>query len=720
MDVKATKKTRSRFGCHVCKRAKIKCDEQKPHCGNCVKANKTCDYSVKLTWGGRPYKKARKENAINGKHTKPAISGDVNSDSVFLLKSLTPPLVKLESPQPHTEPFESTHTLLSHQPPTSQNTLLTSAQTLSNVLNSLAPENFDFGRVNFLNDLVDPTDTVSSSGSPQNFLLNSKGSELWPVDFAHDTASFLGNYAEDLSCVEKLVEPSGALVELPLKDRKSIPRPPRFADAGGNGEDEEEPGDLIPIKKKSTWANEHEFVVPRKSRSPQQVTEIPRGLLPLPDILLSVPYYWDSFRFFSDVTASMLVPADGSLYKSNPFKVVLPRMAMASDSVMTLLVAFAIEHRRRLLGKPEPKEIVDQLLSRALKELLILLQNEETATGDLALTLVLLFSSFDLFSLRPQRWKIHIKGAKQILYKRGLHRPFDKFSKQLVQKTQQIGLHLTADTATGLSGESNLVYFLIRWYAYMENMGMLATPLEPTSEEVQKFAAQARSQVGNWIVTAQINDSPLDYNISSKNPATFESHRDVDYFLGFNIKVLPLFARLIELIQKVNIVLKLSDSPERRLPQSLVVAATELRSEFLELIQWPIPKEITDGRKAELLAVNHAFILTGLLNLYTRVLLVPQDSAVVQQVCREILSSSSKFVKHGSPADMCCIWPYFCAGCFVVDPASRAFYKQKLIRMGQQASMGAPKALKVMERVWESGKTWMQLMLDEHAELVFL
>ncbi|KXJ86343.1 hypothetical protein Micbo1qcDRAFT_236903 [Microdochium bolleyi] len=36
---------KSRLGCLTCKRRKIKCDEAKPHCGNCVQFDVTCDFA---------------------------------------------------------------------------------------------------------------------------------------------------------------------------------------------------------------------------------------------------------------------------------------------------------------------------------------------------------------------------------------------------------------------------------------------------------------------------------------------------------------------------------------------------------------------------------------------------------------------------------------------------------------------------------------------------
>lgn len=55
-------KKRSRTGCWPCKARKVKCGEEKPACQNCVKAGETCDYSIRLNWGGR----SRKDKDSNG------------------------------------------------------------------------------------------------------------------------------------------------------------------------------------------------------------------------------------------------------------------------------------------------------------------------------------------------------------------------------------------------------------------------------------------------------------------------------------------------------------------------------------------------------------------------------------------------------------------------------------------------------------------------------
>ncbi|KAJ5179061.1 hypothetical protein N7492_002271 [Penicillium capsulatum] len=46
-------KRRSRKGCWPCKSRKVKCGEEKPICLNCERQGESCDYSVRLNWGGR-------------------------------------------------------------------------------------------------------------------------------------------------------------------------------------------------------------------------------------------------------------------------------------------------------------------------------------------------------------------------------------------------------------------------------------------------------------------------------------------------------------------------------------------------------------------------------------------------------------------------------------------------------------------------------------------
>ncbi|EFR05440.1 hypothetical protein MGYG_08452 [Nannizzia gypsea CBS 118893] len=52
-------KRRSRSGCTECRQRHRKCDEKKPACTGCQRAGKQCTYTMRLSWGGRPFSKSR-------------------------------------------------------------------------------------------------------------------------------------------------------------------------------------------------------------------------------------------------------------------------------------------------------------------------------------------------------------------------------------------------------------------------------------------------------------------------------------------------------------------------------------------------------------------------------------------------------------------------------------------------------------------------------------
>ncbi|GME98080.1 unnamed protein product [Ambrosiozyma monospora] len=212
---------------------------------------------------------------------------------------------------------------------------------------------------------------------------------------------------------------------------------------------------------------------------------IPRGLLPLPDILINVPSYFESFMFYVNNTSSLLIPADVSIYKNNPFKVVLPKLAMNNDGLMSICIAFGFSHKNLLLSHSlhkfdkgnkralsishqnydkDPTSVLNQLLSRSLNDLLILLQNKDTATSDLTLTLVLFMSTFIAFTNQSDKWKVHLKGAKQILLMKGYKRPFSKMIKDFKEHNHCFDADKPSGAINSEIKRSRLIYFLVRCY----------------------------------------------------------------------------------------------------------------------------------------------------------------------------------------------------------------------------------------------------------------
>lgn len=84
--------TRTRTGCWTCREAGYKCDEQKPHCGRCVRLNKECKgYGIRLRWRnatvsttGKRLLGAKRGKSVDGN----PISSPVSVSSPFSMSSV--------------------------------------------------------------------------------------------------------------------------------------------------------------------------------------------------------------------------------------------------------------------------------------------------------------------------------------------------------------------------------------------------------------------------------------------------------------------------------------------------------------------------------------------------------------------------------------------------------------------------------------------------------
>lgn len=61
---------RSRQGCEECRKRRRKCDENKPSCGPCILYKRSCQYQLKLVWGGRKFKKSRFGECLTSEEPK--------------------------------------------------------------------------------------------------------------------------------------------------------------------------------------------------------------------------------------------------------------------------------------------------------------------------------------------------------------------------------------------------------------------------------------------------------------------------------------------------------------------------------------------------------------------------------------------------------------------------------------------------------------------------
>lgn len=854
---KSQKRSRSRHGCSTCRKSKIKCDETKPVCTNCVKFGRKCDYSIQLTWGGRPYKvpKIEKLNPIASLSriqllsdtAKSSLIPDSNTVEVKVsrktlnsssqikknkdsLKKDSPTIqvLKFANIKPKNNSIPTDKKPSNIKPPSlnpSENLsflleMSDKNKTFPNLLKPKDPSKskeklkFDEDLPNSLEEVITPsqntqaipTNDVSTNIKTANTMLgsffNDKITQLSPwslleeIDESiNDNLKYFGSADSKLvaDIHNNSIKGSHGIMNSQFLNSNEFETLQTLTNDSSNLSSFPQNSDLnfddfaIDINKTNSFiesSTNHLFSTPMLNQSAliynnnsnnsvlsirsvsstsslsDNLEPIPRGLLPLPDMLLNVPYYYDSFLFYINSTSSILTPADDTVYKSNPFRMVLPKLAMTNKGIMSLVVAFGATHKSSLL-KQDSTEIVDALLSRALSDLLVLLNNKDTCTSDLTLTIVLLFSSFLAFNFKSDKWRVHMSGAKQIFLMRGYNRPFDK----LVSDFKTDGSLISGEIK-----KSKLLYFLIRWFAYIDIFSNLSTPLEPSEDEILKFCNSNNSnspgfsndslfsplsdlvsspnsltspKIANVSSSSELNDSnnlsesndrdigsettQIDYEVCETNEylAKDESHKGIDYMLGFKIKFLPLFSKLCQLIKHVNLIKKVNEKFNSQtttvgLSPKIIECAINLQAKFQKLKYTEYLDNSNSKSINVVIASNHCFLLMGLIQLYRRVLLMPRNSKVVQEMCIEILNTINTYIDTKEPTSLCVIFPLFVAGCECLNVSVRHSFIEKIHDLQERGSVSASVAAEIMLKCWETGQDWCEIILKENKVVVFL
>lgn len=56
-------KKRTKTGCLTCRKRRIKCGEQRPHCLQCLKSGRTCDYNARLSFRRYPFNQSASQSS---------------------------------------------------------------------------------------------------------------------------------------------------------------------------------------------------------------------------------------------------------------------------------------------------------------------------------------------------------------------------------------------------------------------------------------------------------------------------------------------------------------------------------------------------------------------------------------------------------------------------------------------------------------------------------
>lgn len=883
---------RSRKGCHNCKRLKIKCDEDKPKCSYCVKTNSDCDYSIKLTWGGRPYKDVSKrknpfETVISTNPQSPSIkktkktktkSGggvkfvmDKNSDLAFstprslplgmsdsivsldllelgnnsynslntgsfnttnsLAESLQPsnsigsepnfmssalrttisqsdsnfeingmmskssqmgsektveeldgktkiknepifgnspglsefitqdndipvlsPLPPFSNPKiaseynsvngyspqniiaddfakPKFSPSSQHH---SNYKPDSRKDSFTSLvnsfpylssgiENLSNALEKVADGGNQFSLQNseifnkFLNSIEDRKSPISFENSPNYSILSP---ELNKLQISKIDDEFINNYSTDLAKSEAYV----------LNSRKNAFR-------------QESPVSIFEIaslmknsnKIKDILDNDDNELPLDYENSPSSsisstfingLESIPPLLIPLPELLNQVPYYRQLMHFWVNTAADNLVPAPKHIYQDNPFKVLLPQMAMEYPAILTTILAFAAKSMSSITRSEAPTEIVDQLIARSCNMLLKMLKDKDEATSDGTLATVLLLSCYEVLSTNDfAKHRAHTLGARQIIKARRLkNKPtFIEFETKLNDSPDSNSL--SRDSIAGTEGD--VTFFLMRWFVYVDVIGALSA-----TTQSEYYLSQNDGNETNYLPAESVN------NLNSMDSAlhNIDPKRDIDYVLGFDVKFLPHLSKTVMLIRRVNEYL--DEENKDVLPIDILTEALEVKSKLTKAYEEgearrqeridkisnfdtieTSPRELSKKHKRVsrliqqdnvLRCTNKLFYNMGLLNLYRRVLQIPRSSLIVQELANEIGNILAGNIESGSSAEICSIFCLFCAGCETLDHDMRELFSDRFTKLSEMGNVLALKSFKIMQRCWQSGEDWIQ------------
>lgn len=789
---KPKKIQRSRLGCKCCKRLKIKCDEVKPRCSYCVKNNVKCDYSLKLTWGGRPYKDPLKrkakfsspsygqiafnENPPPAKKAKKRDDSSFNSPIEFVVESLpkgkdimTPsPLnntvnskLSPKKKQPEVsdlrpkKPFPlspsnsnigspsilgdisfntPSHNITSAGDPVNAQTpidnfpgIFDGIENLSNAVNRISngthqlnPDLF----MNFVSSTALPNGTpITSNNSPAPLskedtpdLDKNNSAEPYEITTAK---SFFDNdifhsYAEDIAKIQSFMpENPSFFANEGLSPNFALFSPRRRL---VEVDDDDEDIDPLDMDIYSVLSKDSQAAIDDPFKT------IPPPLTPLPEILLQVPLYRSLLHFWVNVASSNLVPAPSHIYLDNPFRVLLPQMAMNHMSILTTLLAFSAKVRSALSDSQNyiPNEIIDQLLGRSCAELLKSLEDKEESTSDATLATILLLSCYEAFNCENfERHRAHTIGARQIIMARR-----SENSSALISGKPSDNAENHELTKKDSVDEGNIAFFLMRWFAYVDVIGAISS-----TKDSHKYLP---SDDENY---ERITTLGISLDFTKEMPV--DPKRDIDYLTGFDVRFFPQLADIAILIRETDAYLETPGSDHNNLPLTIITKALEVKERITKafeegearrqkkldkIIDHKVqlkkllkgsentsPPNLTNLIEQDnvMRCTNKIFCDMGILNLYRRVLRIPRDSSLVQDLADGIGETLGDNIESCTSAEICTIFCIFCAGCETQNPEMRELFRDRFSKLTALGNVGAKKSLRIMERCWDTGEDWV-------------
>ncbi|KAL5121912.1 hypothetical protein ACEQ8H_000128 [Pleosporales sp. CAS-2024a] len=426
---------------------------------------------------------------------------------------------------------------------------------------------------------------------------------------------------------------------------------------------------------------------------------IAKSLGPLPPILMENPMNLLYFHHFLNHTARILVPHD---CERNPFRQILPEMAVANDNIMHLLLAYSAAHRARMLKHAEPSNRIAVWVQDVFPKLRQNLVENANDVSDNTLAAVIMMASLEIICSGtfevPVSWQDHLTMARQMISARGGPR--------------------------GMSRQDDVAHFLSRWFAYLDVMGSLSGGKTDMSLGYSYWSDDDDDK-GDKGDDSDDSDKDVD---DTKKKGVSDKDFEIDCLMGFTRRCIGSLARVSELAQTCE-GHRLDGAgnvrSEWKPDAETMACAMRIRHELEQglFLERRIRKGCNHGSSAatesegawdatEIYATNEMFHWAGLIHLYRRVLGKAASDPEVQHAVREIVGLLCK-IRRGSTAEACIIFPMFAAGCDTEDPSQRDKIMERLRRVEGFGMTHNTKVATLLQSVWDTGKPWESLVSGE-------
>ncbi|KAI0484802.1 hypothetical protein GGR56DRAFT_615557 [Xylariaceae sp. FL0804] len=719
-------KRRSRNGCWPCKNRKIKCGEEHPNCLNCQRTGETCDYSIRLNWDGRRGKRPE-SGLIDFQQEVPSptvpakgfklVHQDPHSDTpgARRLEPLTQPPSQVEvegqrpPPQAGSSFVDATPAYLDEPERPSKRTKLgpdaAAAETAGKrPYSSHGSKAYRFSgssSESAASPLTPSTPLAYSDDEPRPNTRSGKQLVASPDVRRLSVNSLLAGPPSLRGLRDEAGGPASLMLP-PLDPRRSAADPTFYGmdrgfpdrDLGSNDDMNAITGSSPLLQRDSLdsslggppdgFFNEFGFGVEFSDVNDDEggyyskpvPIYIPRNLEPLPPKLVENPMNLLYFHHFLNHTARVLVPYDDP--HANPFRIVLPQIAVKNDTLLALLLAYSASHRARVLNHAEPTlriafwvDDIFPALRQALNDPDQNFSNANLATAIMLTSLEIISPKFFGYDIP---WQKHLNLARELITVRpgGLH------GRQANFRNDQV------------------CSFLWSWAAYLDVIGSLSGGRKGSST--------------SWIFEYECEDMVDGYD-------------EIDCIMGFTTRCIYLLAKIADLARRCDAerigedgVARDGWAPSAEVREQAVRIEAAVRESMRQL---PVPckhihkeGDIAKWNRRELEATNTAFHWAGLAQLHRRVLGRPRGDEPVRQAVEEIVGCLRR-IRPGGSAESCLLFPMFTAGCDARRAEHRALILERFVTAEAQGMTQVHNARRLMQRVWETDRPWETLVSTE-------